>query len=439
MFKKLLLPAITALLTFCSLFLAAQQTPDTVVTTYNQSLPGSSWQYSFVQITDIHIGEEAPGDDYGTPGYDDNTSPSDAGNPLLRLRNSVQWINQHLDDLKIHFVIVTGDLSESAEMSELLRCKQLLDSLNVPYIPMIGNHDIWPLSQGTEAPLPSGDSLFNVLFADAFAEAQTFFPAWNNGTRLTKTWDTENSCYAWFQNYHFQYGSYTYIFTDFVSRAHDIALFNGASADAQLHDFTGGTWPWLQQTITNPPNQGQENILLFAHHPLSKSLLSGSFASFSYDEYDDITQYLNTQKDRVGTWIAGHKHNVDEYDIKTWTFSSAIATGYEAAANWEYTNGHFRIFKVYDTLAPIPAGLNLQPTNKLTLSPNPCPETLHVQWEKDLHSEYIDVFNMQGISVFHFPLTPDQTSLTIDLRKLPSGLYLIYIDGVLPAQALILH
>lgn len=427
------------LLLFIPYVLFSQSTPDTVGVNYNQTLAGSSWQYSFVQITDVHIGEGAPGDDYGTAGYFDNTSASDAGDPLVRLRNSVQWINQHLSDLKIHFVMVTGDLTESAELSELLRCRQLLDSLNVPYIPMIGNHDVWPLSQGVEAPSPSGDSLFNVVFADAFAEAQAFFPGWNNGTRLIKTWDTENSCYAYYQNYYFNYGSYTYLVTDFVSRAHDIAVFNGATADAQLHDFSGGTWPWLQQTINSCPVKGQDNILIFAHHPLSKSLLTGSLASFSYDEYDDITQYLLTQKDWVGAWIAGHKHNVEQYDIKTWTFSSAMATGYEAAANWEYTNGHFRIYRVYDTIAPEQAGIADVSVNAFAAYPNPCTETLHLQWNTPNQFSSVEIVDLLGAVVCSKQISDGQTTLDLDMRLLPSGKYIVQLQGKERQSKMILH
>jgi hypothetical protein len=376
--------------------LIAQNTPDTVVANYNQTLAGSAWQYSFVQITDIHIGEGAPGDDYGTPGYFDNISAGDAGDPLIRLRNSVRWINQHINDLKIHFVVVTGDMSESAEVSELLRCKQLLDSLEVPYIPMIGNHDIWPLSQGSESPVPDGDSLLNIMFEDVFSGLSSYFPDWDNGTRLDKIWDTEDSCYSYFQNFSFNYGSYTYVMTDFNSRAHDIRIFNGSAADAQLHDYSGGTWPWLQQFITDYPVKGQDNILIFAHHPLSKSLLTGSFASFDVNEYDAITQFLLPYKDCIGAWIAGHKHNVDEYNIKTWTFSSTIATGYEAAANWEYPNGHFRIFKIWDTVAPAPFGIANNASSEVKVFPNPCTSVVELQWDYNISAESVELYNQNG-------------------------------------------
>jgi hypothetical protein len=430
--EKKLIPGVFVwlLLAIFPLNMMGQSTPDTVVANYNQSLAGSSWQYSFVQITDIHIGEGAPGDDYGTPGYFDNISMGDAGDPLIRLRNSVLWINQHINDLKIHFVVVTGDMSESAEVSELLRCKQLLDSLEVPYIPMIGNHDVWPLSQGLESPVPDGDSLVNVMFADVFTGLSSFFPDWNNGTRLDKTWDTEDSCYSYFENFSFSYGSYAYIMTDFNSRAHDIAVFNGSAADAQLHDFGGGTWPWLQQTIINYPVKGQDNILIFAHHPLSKSLLTGSFASFDVNEYDVITQFLLTYKDCIGAWIAGHKHNVDEYNIKTWTFSPTIAVGYEAAANWEYPNGHFRIFKMWDTAAPTPLGMEYHKFPELKVFPNPCTDQIEIQWEQNIGAESVELYNQQGQLIFTEAITIGRSNKVLNMGAYPSGYYFLRLKGL---------
>lgn len=416
----------------------AQQTPDTVGVDYNPGLAGSSWQFSFIQLTDIHIGEGAPGDDYGTPGYEDGITATDAGDPLIRLRKSVAWINEHREALKVHFVVVTGDLSESGEISELLRCKMVLDSLEVPYIPMVGNHDIWPLSQGIEAPLPDGDSLFNVLFSDAFIRAQAFFPGWDDGTRLSSAWDTENNCNAFYQNYGFQYGSYRFLFTDFVSRAHDLAVFNGAAADAQLHDLPGGTWPWLQQAILNAP-AGEDNLLIFAHHPLSKSLLSGSFASFDYNEYDAVTQFLNTYAARVGAWIAGHKHNTDQYDIKTWTFSPAIATGYEAAANWEFENGHFRIYRVFDTVAPQPLGIRDPVATGLCLYPNPCKEELFLKLPANNVFTEIRIFDLQGKLLVKIPVDGKQLLRKIDTGALPAGTYLLSAEGAAPVHRLFVH
>ncbi len=402
--------------------LYAQGVPDTLQVDYNAALPGSQWQYSFVHLTDVHIGEGAPGDDYGTAGYYDNTAPADAGDPLIRLRKSVYWINDHIQDLKIHFVVITGDLSESAEVSELLRCKQVLDSLEVPYIPVMGNHDAWPLSQGIEESWPAGDSLLNQVFEDAYLSASQYFPQWDDGTRLNRIWHPDHNCYSWFQNFSFDYGSYHFIFADFNSRAHDLGVFNGSAADAELHDFPGGSWPWLQQAVASGQN-GDNNMLIFAHHPLSKSLLSGALASFDFNEYDVVTQYLKDYSPRLGAWIAGHKHQADAYAVKTWTFSPEIMMGYETAANWEFPDGHFRLFRMWDTTAPAPLTVHEKDANSFSVFPNPCySDRVCISMDPECRGFVLSDFSGRIISQV---TSSGEKQYFLTVESLPSGVYFI--------------
>jgi hypothetical protein len=120
-------------------------------------------------ITDVHIG--GPGNDphdYGTTGYDDNYTTDSLGN-AIHLRQVVEWINANRVSQDIALVMVLGDLSASAESSELKMAKSLLDGLDVPYVPLIGNHDIWPyVDYNNQAPQigPGLDSLFVVRYFD---------------------------------------------------------------------------------------------------------------------------------------------------------------------------------------------------------------------------------------------------------------------------------
>jgi 3',5'-cyclic AMP phosphodiesterase CpdA len=56
----------------------------------------------------------------------------------------------------------------------------------VPYVPILGNHDVWPYTGSTEAPYPFGDQYFKEVFASTFNNLQSVMPGWNNGTRLTR-------------------------------------------------------------------------------------------------------------------------------------------------------------------------------------------------------------------------------------------------------------
>lgn len=73
--------------------------------------------FSFVQITDLHIG--------GATGADD-------------LRRTVKELNQNDS---IQFVVATGDITEFGSANELILAKQILDSLNKPWYIVPGNHD----------------------------------------------------------------------------------------------------------------------------------------------------------------------------------------------------------------------------------------------------------------------------------------------------------
>ena len=71
---------------------------------------------------------------------------------IYNLRESVNQINQNINTYNIRFVVVLGDFTNSAELSELNKAKDILNELQVPWVPLIGNHDVWPYSPIDEAP-----------------------------------------------------------------------------------------------------------------------------------------------------------------------------------------------------------------------------------------------------------------------------------------------
>ena len=73
--------------------------------------------FKFAVVTDTHVGSATGEED---------------------LRRTVKDLNSLTD---IAFVIVSGDLTEFGAYDELLATKTLLDSLNVPYYSIPGNHD----------------------------------------------------------------------------------------------------------------------------------------------------------------------------------------------------------------------------------------------------------------------------------------------------------
>lgn len=302
--------------------------------------------FSFVHLTDLHIGEGSA--DYGTPGYDDAPPAGDVGVPAQLLRKQVDWINANLNAYNIDFVIVTGDLTQSGEKSEFLKAKEILDSLHVPYVPILGNHDVWPYTDSLEAASPIGDQYFKEIFASTFSNLQSVMPGWNNGTRLVRVWNPEHSCYSYFQNFSFSYGGYHFVCSDFVTRGHALSG-SGANPEADLHNFTGGTWPWFKSRYDSFPHENRDDILIFAHHPLTKDPWNGIY-SFSYGEYNTVASFLNnsSHKYNTGLFNAGHMHRNSAYNIKTLGFPpSTICPGIETNAA-KNDGGHLRVIKVWN-------------------------------------------------------------------------------------------
>ena len=302
--------------------------------------------FAFVHLTDLHIGEGSA--DYGTPGYEDAPPAGDVGVPAQLLRKQVDWINANIDACNIDLVIVTGDITQSGERSEFMKAREILDTLTVPYVPILGNHDVWPYTGSTEAPYPFGDQYFKEVFASTFNNLQSVMPGWNNGTRLTRVWNPEAGCYSWFQNFSFTYGSYHFMCSDFVTRGHALSG-SGANPEADLHNFTGGTWPWFRSRYDSYPHENRDDILIFAHHPMTKDPCNDIY-SFSYGEYNTVASFLNndSHKYNTGLWNAGHMHRNYTYNVRTLGFPpSTICPGFETTAAKD-GGGHLRIIKVWN-------------------------------------------------------------------------------------------
>ena len=70
----------------------------------------------------------------------------------------------------IEFAILGGDVTSSAQATEFIAAKKELDRLELNYIPILGNHDMWSYNevQGDLTTKPVGDKLFASIFHDVF-------------------------------------------------------------------------------------------------------------------------------------------------------------------------------------------------------------------------------------------------------------------------------
>ncbi len=209
---------------------------------------------SFAIITDIHIGFGIP--DYYPEGaktspwldtlkgdeghYYRNTYNPTGGPKSKALERAIETIIKEKNNYDIKFVVILGDISDRAEKSEFLRAREILNRLNdadLPYIPLIGNHDVWPYTlrdrpdfnphkrdkeyRSSEASHACGDSLFEVIFWRENEENKKllkslFGNSWKKDSVPTTLPEVKHSVYL--QNYGFCWEGITFVCLDLVPR-----------------------------------------------------------------------------------------------------------------------------------------------------------------------------------------------------------------------------
>lgn len=389
----------------------------------NADEPGAQFRFSFVHLTDTHIGEGAG--DYGSPGILDEPPEGDIGYPAERLRRFVEYINEVHTEEGIAFVVVSGDLTDSGERSEFLKFKEIMGDLEIPYVPLIGNHDVWPYTNDTIGNRPNGDSLINVLFEDIFTEAADFFDTWDNGTRLEYAWNPEAGVNNYLQNYHASYRGAHFLFMDFDPRYPAPMDLPGIGPEAEIMDFEGGTWPWVRSKISSLSDAGRHSIFLVSHHPPLKEFWGFHYA-FTIDEKETMMDFLFPFQNQLAIWLAGHIHRNKTYMTTTVSVQPyQVVLCAETDANKELEQGAFRLIRFYESGIPtaVEDAMLLQ---GLDVYPNPG-SGLYKLFLKDNHDKYLDarVFDNTGKLVYRESLEMIGTSylFELDLRDLPRGMY----------------
>jgi len=296
--------------------------------------------FSFIHITDTHIGEGEADRDYGTVGYFDTLDGKEWGYPAARLSSSVQWINANAKAAGVDFVLVSGDLTDSGEKSEFMHFKKLMDSLSVPYFPLMGNHDAWSYNRfGDEAATATGDSLMNEVFAGTFAGLDSSFTL-RNSSRNNSWWNEESKTFVYLQNFHYSHKGYSFIFLDFNPRYHVRKDEPGIGPEAQLMLGAGGTFEFLKTALATA-KELNERVFLISHHPPIASLFGFHFA-FTAKEKTQLAREIKPYKKLIDGWFAGHIHRYANYNFT----KAKMLSVFETKANKAQRFGGFRLVRV---------------------------------------------------------------------------------------------
>lgn len=187
----------------------------------------------------------------------------------------------------------------------------MLDELVVPYAPLLGNHDVWPYVRTPDgetpfidAPEPFGDRAFEEVFGAVLAAASETLPDFS--VAPMPGYDPEHDITSNFVNCAFDYGGLHFVCLDLVTRAHAPPEYPGVGPEADLHDFEGGTWPWLLEYLHHLPANDASKVLVFSHHPP----VPAGFDSLSPEEYERFTDEVVRREDgpEVLAFFAGHWH-----------------------------------------------------------------------------------------------------------------------------------
>jgi len=217
--------------------------------------------------------------------------PHISGNSVHRaeFETAIDWLISNKESKDIELTFVLGDIAWGGTKNNrnLAAAKQILDRLNnngITYIPVIGDNEVQS----------RGEKEFQEVFGPHFNALSGNLGNWRKAPAPVAG--------MYLQNFSFDYKGCHFVCPDFNSR-------KAGGEGGELHDFTGGSWPWFKNDIERCPKSKNENIVIMTHIGMFRT--GFEFADrfvFSESEMDKIKGFLNDYKENVDSNYAGHLH-----------------------------------------------------------------------------------------------------------------------------------
>lgn len=290
---------------------------------------------SFLFIADLHLGE---GCNTSSHGWD----PRDTScYSVKHLSQTVQHINTVLLPAltAVELVVVGGDITSSAQSAEFIAAKAELDKLTVPYICIMGNHDMWAYESavGDSTPHPGGDASFARTFAPSFGRLSAALTSYDNAS----VHNPEQNISSTFQSWELDLAAVHPAFTGMVMLAPDFNTREkalppcpgnspvggcGVPGNAALHDFPGGAFPWFEARVMALTPEAK-TVILLSHQPFRcRPGVPDWYFCFAKDDAAKVRAAVERRfgKGRPGPFwgvLAGHQHrwyNGTAFDADGW-------------------------------------------------------------------------------------------------------------------------
>jgi len=206
------------------------------------------------------------------------------GDHETRLSAAVDWINAHASQHDIQLVVVLGDIcwGDGFELAH-----DAISRLTMPWVPVMGDNVIQDRRE----------DIFHGTFDDQLELLASQVE--NFEIQPTPVFNPERERDSWLQNIGFDFSGIRFLSVDWNSREYDSLW--GETPD--LHDFDGGTWPWLVSELDSLGDRPLNSVILLSHMPLFEGI--GGLTAI---EADKVVEAFYPQSDKIWANLAGHLH-----------------------------------------------------------------------------------------------------------------------------------
>jgi len=206
-----------------------------------------------------------------------------------RLQKAVSWINSVAEERHIELVVVVGDIGWG---SGLERSRELLDELEVTYVPLMGDNEVQT----------DDEERYVMVYESQFERLEDELEEWMKVKESTI--HPESGEPVWLQNLRFEHKGVLFVGVDTIIRGVDGIM----GEFGTLNDYPGGSWPFLEEVLSDAEFRPYESIVLAGHVPI----MTGTMDT---QEMADVATLVGP----VGEWVyahfAGHLHIDHEADL----------------------------------------------------------------------------------------------------------------------------